>query len=180
MKILLKKKKISILRNYNIKSKTDTTLESLGTISKSEKENKEIESLKDVSSSKDDNKNKKENHNNYNNIIPDNRKKPLNMNDDNTYLWKSNNPESLRMKSTKDDESNNQNIPVKKDNLSKISRNEAYDQRPKTSLKIEDLVENNNFGKIEEKKEDKGNISIIDEKRLINQRRSKIFSLYLR
>jgi hypothetical protein len=181
MKILLKKKKMSILRNYQIKSNYDTSLESIGTISKGEKDNLSNEPQKELLSSKTDPKpilNKKENLSQVNNYIENTKGKPIIKTEEIENVWKQNNPESLRMKSTTDEDSNKGNNVGKKENQSKISRNEAYDQRPKTSLKIEDLVENDRLRKTEEKKEDKINLSMIDEKKLLNQKRSKIVSKY--
>ena len=183
MKILLKKKKMSILRNYQIKPNYDTSLESIGTISKGEMDNMSKEPRKEVTSIKTDPKTvltKKENLSQVNNYIENTNTKGKSMinTEEIENVWKPNNPESLRMKSTTDEDSNKGNNVGKKENQSKISRNEAYDQRPKTSLKIEDLVEQDRLGKMEEKKEDKINLSVIDEKKLLNQKRSKIESKF--
>ncbi len=174
---------MSILRNYQIKPNYDTSLESIGTISKGEIDNMSKESRKEVTSIKTDPKTvltKKENLSQVNNYIENNNTKGKSTikSEEIENVWKPNNPESLRMKSTTDEDSNKGNNVVKKENQSKISRNEAYDQRPKTSLKIEDLVEQDRLGKMEEKKEDKINLSVIDEKKLLNQKRSKIESKF--
>ncbi len=124
MKILLKKKKMSILRNYQIKPNYDTSLESIGTISKGEMDNMSKEPRKEVTSIKTDPKTvltKKENLSQVNNYIENNNTKGKSTikSEEIENVWKQNNPESLRMKSTTDEDSNKGNNVGKKENQSK-------------------------------------------------------------